>query len=194
MGMPEGDRPGGGAPDDAARARHVPAIRRFTTEYDIVEDRIRLTLERSEGGIVRLWLTRRLLVRAVPELVKILEKRLVTRDGLPAHRGGIDQRRDQMAALGHLQPQEPVRPGPGEAMSDHLVTGVGLRLTRKAILLDMKTGEDVVQTVPFAIPHMRQWLALLNQCFRKAEWADDVWPDWLTPLPPGETPPGLRLN
>lgn len=73
-----GEGPGGAAP---------PTIRRFTTEYDAEEDRIRLTLERAEGGPVRLWLTRRLLVKAVPELVKVLDTRLVTPEGLPAHDG-----------------------------------------------------------------------------------------------------------
>jgi len=180
-----GEGPGGAAP---------PTIRRFTTEYDAEEDRIRLTLERAEGGPVRLWLTRRLLVKAVPELVKVLDTRLVTPEGLPAHDGAAGQRRDQLAALGRMQPQRPVRPAPGEQMADHLITGIGLRLKRTALLLDMKRGEEVVQTVPFGIGHMRQWLALLNQCFRMAGWEDPIWPDWLTPPPPGESPPGVRLN
>jgi len=185
MGMPPEDGGGGAA---------LPSIRRFTTHYDLAEDRVSLTLEREEGDVLRLWLTRRLLVRMVPELVKVLEKRLVTREGRPARAGETDQRRDQRSALGGMQPQEPVRAEPGRETPDHLITGVGLRLSRKAILLDMKAGETVVQTVPFAIPHIRQWLAVLNQCFRRAGWDEDIWPAWLEPLPPGEAPPGLRLN
>lgn len=181
-------------PAEGGGAGRAPRIRRFTTEYDIAEDRIRLTLEREAEGLVRLWLTRRLLVRVVPELARILDSRLVGKDGLPAHDDEVEQRRDQMKALGRLAPQAPVRPGPGEPMASHLVTGIGLRLTPRRFLLDMRVGEEVVQTVPFGITHMRQWLALLNHCFRTAGWDDAIWPDWLVPLPRGEAPSGLRLN
>jgi hypothetical protein len=180
--------------DDGSGEEKPPVIRRFTTEYDPVEDRIRLTLEHGSGRVDRLWLTRRLLVRTVPELVRILDTRLVARDGKRARGDDLSQRRDQMTALGGLKPQAPVRPAPDQDVTDHLITGVGLRLTRRAILLDMKAGDDAPLTVPFAVPHMRQWLAMLNRCFRQAGWDDAVWPDWLKPLPPGEAPPGLRLN
>jgi hypothetical protein len=41
---------------------------------------------------------------------------------------------------------------------------------------------------------LRQWLALLQQSFLRAEWDDDIWPGWLLPLDPAGAPAGLRLN
>ena len=48
-------------------------VRRFTTEYVIPEDRIRIALERQDDTLVVLWLTRRLMVRLVPQILKVLE-------------------------------------------------------------------------------------------------------------------------
>lgn len=189
---PSRPTPERGPMGDTPPSPEVPPVRRFTTDYDIGEDRIRLTLERPDDSVVRIWLTRRLAARAVPELAGILDRKIV-KHGEPV-RGEGAQRRDQMEALGRLEPQEPVRPSEDEGFEDYLVTGIGLRLTPRAILVDFKVRDEVVQTVPFAIPHMRQWLAVLHLAFRKGSWDDDIWPDWLKPAEPGTSPPGIRLN
>ena len=53
----------------------MDGIKRFTTEYVIPEDRIRLSLEDNDGQMRVLWLTRRLCTRLVPQIVKVLDKR-----------------------------------------------------------------------------------------------------------------------
>jgi hypothetical protein len=46
------------------------AVRGFTTEYVVAEDR--LALERGDGSIATLWLTRRLVRRLVVHIVKVI--------------------------------------------------------------------------------------------------------------------------
>lgn len=172
------------------------AVQRFTTEYVVAEDRIRISLERGDGSLSVLWLTRRLSGRLVPQIVKIV-------DALPRLRGKAMaapsdnvQRKNQLDALGKIEQQAPVLAGdlPSD-LESHLITALGVRLTKPALLVDFKTdAETVVQTLPFSEDAIRQWLGVLHMNFRKAEWQEDVWPEWITAKGWDQGPDALRLN
>ena len=171
------------------------AVRRFTTEYVVAEDRIRLALERGDDSIAVLWLTRRLARRLIPQIVKVV-------DAFPRLRGGQAQpptdnvqRRNQLDALGGIEQQAPVLSGdlpPG--LDSHLITSLSVRLTKGAMLIDFKVGEDTVQMLPFAEAALRQWLGVLHLNFRKGEWKDDIWPKWITAKGWDQGPDAMRLN
>jgi hypothetical protein len=172
------------------------AVRRFTTEYVVAEDRLRLALERGDDSIAALWLTRRLVRRLVPQIVKVV-------DALPRLRGGGQmtppsdnaQRRNQLDALGKIEQQAPVLAGIlPEGMESHLITGLGVRMTKGAVLIDFKVGEEIVQTLPFSEAALRQWLGLLHLNFRKGEWVEDIWPKWITAKGWDQGPDAMRLN
>jgi hypothetical protein len=172
------------------------AVRRFTTEYLPAEDRIRLSLERGDDSVAVLWLTRRLSRRLVPQIVKVV-------DALPRLKGGAQtappsdnaQRRSQMDALGKIEQQAPVLAGElPDGLESHLINGLSVRLTPAALLIDFKVGEEVVQTLPFSEAALRQWLGLLHANFRRAEWIEDIWPDWITAKGWDQGPDALRLN
>jgi hypothetical protein len=173
------------------------AIRRFTTEYVVAEDRMRLSLERGDDSVAVLWLTRRLMRRLVPQVVKVV-------DALPRLQGGGQQtpppsdnaqRRSQLDALGKIEQQAPVLAGDlPDGLENHLITGLGLRMAKTAVFIDFKVGEDVVQTLPFSEAALRQWLGLLHLNFRKGEWVEDVWPSWITAKGWDQGPDAMRLN
>jgi hypothetical protein len=171
----------------------VDGIKRFTTEYVIPEDRIRLSLESTDGQMRVLWLTRRLCTRLVPQIVKVLGKRpQIYGDAVQAPTDNA-QRRSQMDALGRLENQDPVCPK-GD-VEEHLVTVMSMRMNAQAILLDFKSGEDnLIQTLPFPEAAMRQWLVMLHVAFRKGEWKDDIWPDWIVIKGREDGPDPVRLN
>lgn len=171
------------------------AIRRFTTEYVVAEDRIRISLEREDDSVALLWITRRLCIRLVPEIVKIV-------NALPKLQGKAEtvsdnaQRKSQLDALGGLA-QQPAVSAPKDTdvpTEIHLITGMQVQLTRKAILIHFKVEEAIVQTMPFVEAPLRQWLGILHACFRKGQWADDVWPVWITSKGWDQGPDALRLN
>lgn len=178
-------------------AASTEAVRRFTTEYIVPEDRIRISLEREDESLLVLWLTRRLATRMVKHVVKVV-------DTLPRLKGRVEtpppsdnaQRRNQLEALGKIEQQAPVLAGPlPDDIESYLIIEIGLRMTRAGALLDFKKGKDeVVQTIPFPEESLRQWLGVLYLNFRKAQWEEDVWPAWITSKGWDEGPDALRLN
>jgi hypothetical protein len=172
-------------------------VRRFTTEYIVPEDRIRLALERDDGDVLVLWLTRRLTIRMVKHIVKVIDSLpRLQRGGDPAPPSDNAQRRNQLEALGKIEQQAPVLSGPLPGDIDaYLITEIGLRLTKFGAFLDFKVGKDqVVQSLPFPEEALRQWLGVLHMNFRKAQWGDDIWPVWITARGGEKGPDALRLN
>lgn len=174
----------------------MDGIQRFTTEYIPAEDRIRLSLEYNEGPVRLLWLTRRLCVRLIPQLVKLLSQnnRLVGEQGAPKTDNA--QRRSQMSALGQLEQQTPVRASEDQQdVEAHLVTHLSVRMARGVVLVDFKISEDhLVQTLPFPEAALRQWLVVTEACFRKGAWVEDIWPEWISVKGGEEGPDPVRLN
>ena len=166
-------------------------VKRFTTIYDPAQDRVRIVLEQTDGAIHILWLTRRLLVRLVPEIVKILtalpKLRMDMSSGSIAAHG-----RNQIGAIGQIAPQAPI--GYQNADSETLVLSLRARLTRQAVLIDFKDGEQTLQTLTFGETTLRQWLAVLHQNFHYAGWEDDIWPTWISVKAAQGEDGSIRLN
>lgn len=173
------------------------AVRRFTTEYIVPEDRIRIALEREDESLLVLWLTRRLATRMVKHIVRVVDTlpRLKGQEVAPPPSDN-KQRRNQLAALGKIEQQAPVLAGPlSDDIEAYLVIEISLRMTKAGALIDFKKSTDqVVQTVPFPEDALRQWLAVLHLNFRKAQWEEDVWPVWITPKGGDKGPDAVRLN
>ena len=51
----------------------VIKLQRLTTEYIVIEDRMRISGETRDAGPVVMWLTNRLAMRVVPQLLRWLE-------------------------------------------------------------------------------------------------------------------------
>lgn len=173
----------------------MTGIRRFTTEYVAVEDRVRLSLERGDGAVRILWLTRALLDRVVAGLVERVDAaapQAVSTDRPLT--SGARHRFFQQAAEAALTPQAPVRAGAtarqaGVAM---LVTAIGLREGQGGLIVEFKGGKQVLETVPFTAAALRQWLGVLRRCYGQARWGGDVWPGWIAPEPSAAT--AARMN
>ena len=173
------------------------AVRRFTTEYVPAEDRIRISLERADESLAVLWLTRRLAVRLIPQILKVIDTlpRLQGAGKLPQPSDNA-QRRSQLDALGSIEQQAPVLAGelPND-IETHLVSGLGIRMNRSMMLVDFRVDTDtVVQTLPFPEESIRQWLGVLYAAFKRGGWKEDVWPAWITAKGWNEGPDALRLN
>lgn len=173
------------------------AVRRFTTEYVVAEDRIRISLERGDDSIAILWLTRRLAIRLVPQIVRVLDTlpRLQQSTAKPVAPSDNAQRRNQLDAFGKLEQQSPVLGGElPDNLESHLISALGVRMTKAVMFLDFKVGEEIIQTLPFNEEALRQWLGLLHLNFTKALWKEDIWPTWITAKGWDQGPDALRLN
>lgn len=183
-------------------------LRRFTTEYVAPEDRMRILIEMDNNQVTIMWLTRRLMVRMVPELIKYLDEVVLTSTssmeeqatGAPrtAARPRLSnnaQRQRQMYALGQIEQQKPVSPQTPDCVKrEELITSLQVQLGHNGVLIGFLAKQDMVQQLPFAQDGLRQWLGVLHSKFRKAVWDDDVWPTWITAKGWDQGPDALRLN
>lgn len=157
----------------------------FTTEYEPVEDRIRLSGSTNSGDLASVWLNLRMLRLLVPALVRCLESRF-------AMNGPHDvalQKFQQVAALALRArggPAARVPPVGGQlAVSvDYSDLGLAVRLTFK----DQDQQNIAIVDLPDAA--LRQWLQILRDLHAAAQWPLDAFPSWIAP----EADEPLRLN
>ena len=67
----------------------VIKLQRLTTEYIVIEDRIRISGETRDSGPVVMWLTNRLAMRAVPQLLRWLEDQAAPTTGSSSDSPGL---------------------------------------------------------------------------------------------------------
>jgi hypothetical protein len=148
----------------------VSTLQRLTTQYVDVEDRIRVSGEDTDGGIVVMWMSQRLLNRLVPAVCNML--------GSPQQdeRAELLNSFEQQAAQAQLTPQDPVRPDAGGLA--WLVTRVDLAPTGHGTRLAFygSGGEQAAVVMPELA--LRQWLSILRDHYRAAEWPAGAWPAW----------------
>ncbi|MTI44448.1 hypothetical protein JM93_01980 [Roseibium hamelinense] len=147
-------------------------LTRLTTQFDSIEDRIRLSGETSTGPVV-LWLTQRLARRAMPALLNWLEKQ--TSD---APMPELQQEMAQQAAESRMTPQEPVMTGAENAAEAMLVYEIDLGFGEEGARICFKDRAGRSLVLGLDRLQLRQWLGIVRNTFQKAEWTLDEWPEW----------------
>jgi len=155
----------------------MTAVTRLTSEFVDLEDRIRLSGEVADGGVISVWLTQRLLNRVVAHLAGLLEKETQN-----TPRGELLQAFAQQAAVTSHAQQTAGQTRVSAALSTQqwLVREVDVTAGREAIALKFR-GESPDQVVDVTMTHLqlRQWLGILRSQCVKAAWNVTSWPDWL---------------
>lgn len=155
-------------------------IRRFTTQYEPVEDRVRLSIELKDEVQV-LWLTRRLLSLLIPSLLERMDT-MPSVQLAPKPQVQVAQRFSQQAAVSNLKRQKNVvaTPETPQKRVATLVTSIQVRSGKKGMVLDFKGGEHILRSLPFSEVGLRQWLSVLHQNYSCANWAEAFWPSWIS--------------
>jgi len=165
-------------------------LQRVTTEYSETEDRLRLAGEAGAeaGSTVVLWLTQRLLNRLVPHLCQWLEQQS---GHVPL--AEVRQEFAQQLARAELEPQAPVQAA--TPTREALLHSVDLRSTNAAMGLVFKdaAGNSVASLRLEAKP-LRQWLNIVYDQYRKAQWPTTVWPAWVAEATPTPMPARAVLH
>lgn len=167
----------------------MPAANRFTTRYEMSEDRIKLSLELSGKNVQVLWLTRRLLNRILPHLLGRLQgigpiaPAPSNMESQAATAGSSDaaQRFNQEAAVSAITRQ------PAVASSEKtpagpvafLITSVDVCTSPATMFLDFKCGEQRLHRLPFGEDVLRQWLSIIYSQYRVGGWDETFWPNWI---------------
>lgn len=153
-------------------------LQRITTEYVEAEDRIRLLGEHTSRESVVIWLTQRLLTRLLPHLVNWLEQQtpVTSIHGALAVQAELLQGFAQQAARAQLPEQAPVQPQVQSASWRALA--VDISHTPETLSLTFRCDAQQATLIVAAQP-LRQWLGIVHDQYRMAQWPLDVWPQWL---------------
>lgn len=149
-------------------------LTRITTQFDELEDRVKLSGETPEGTVV-LWLPQRLLNRLIPALCEKLQ---------PPQ--DIDGRAEalnafaQMAAVETLTPSPVVQPDPqAEVITVRAVTLMANHSAIQLVLKEAENGQGGQVSMALRSEELRQWLAILHGQYVKAGWPTAIWPGWI---------------
>ena len=168
----------------------IPALHRFTTQFSESEDRIHITGETGPDQQVALWLTPRLLNRMVPVLAQWLEKQSLTEI-----RSEMLQSMAQQKARDALDPQLPVQ-RKAETQS-WLVHTVNITPVEHGMVLaflgESGYSEPLGASLTLDGRQLRQWLNILVDQCRKAEWSLATWPAWLRDAQENKATPPLEV-
>ncbi|MBM2295076.1 hypothetical protein JQX09_24460 [Sulfitobacter pseudonitzschiae] len=158
-------------------------VRRFTTDYIAVEDRIRMSVEHRDRSVQILWLTRPLLKNLLVALIKAIDAAPSVGNDVDdvSMKGTAYKRFTQQAAEASLTSQSPVRAPSSDtqAVVAMLVTSITVRKEQTVLTMEFNGGDRLLEAIPFSTEALRQWLAVLYKCYRRADWEGDFWPTWI---------------
>ncbi len=166
--------------DSTSKPDASPAlIQKLTVSYDEREDRLLLAAQCEGGEAQGLWLTQRL----TRPLVKVLLSRLddaisPDKDRLREDHRSVMQAWEQSAAAIRQAHPEPVTVSRDDAHG--LIDTVnGGCLANGDFQLIFHWPEGNALSFPVSSTAMRQWLGILHQQYRRADWpVAGVWPAW----------------
>ena len=144
-------------------------LTRVTLSYSVDEDRIRFIGLKTSGERICLWLTQRLVNRLVPVLNKIAEAHLIQEScEIAAVQNGLEQSSDSVESEIPLDCDE--------GSESFLVRAIDVTGQPNQIILLLR-GVNPADRVLFSLPakSLGRWFSGLRECFRLAEWSQDVW-------------------
>lgn len=144
-------------------------LQRVTTDYVAREDRLRLSGQTADGGVVVLWLTQRLLNFLIPALTDRLK-----RSDLPGD--DLLQTFAQQSAESALEAAPPVPP----SEAGWLVEVVDITAGDAGVALTFRAEGASSARLSMAFENMRQWLGIMHGQYGVAGWPTHAWPAWMT--------------
>jgi len=161
----------------ASQDKEPLRLKKVTLNYSNVEDRIRMDAESVQGEVIVFWLTQRLCRELVKSLVSYFNKADMATTGastrsLPSVQKFLQQtaskNKPRVAAVAAAEPQQAV-----------LLDKVQLRTSTRMIQMSLPLAESDQAVLVFSPQEARQWMGILYQQYRRAEWPLEIWPRWI---------------
>ena len=159
----------------------VSKLKRITTEYIELEDRIRLAGLTEENQTVCIWLTMRLLKRLITHCLNLLEKNTPELKEMPTQneqcRKSIHNFVQQSA---EQQVVEETAVKVTKNSPNHLAAEIDVKSDHAGVTIIFKGEFSSHYAIYLNNQQLRQWLGMLHMIWQKAEWPNLVWPDWMS--------------
>lgn len=151
---------------------------RFRTEYNPVEDRLRLTGEPLDKNrnTVSIWLTMRLISRLVPHLAKAVNGPKFIASNHPSALHSFAQTAATSAMQATTTPIAPAQSG-----THFLPETINISNRNNTLIIDFIDKHQNIIQLPLPSLMIRQWLSVLLTNFKKANWPLNCFPDWTDP-------------
>jgi hypothetical protein len=143
-------------------------LSRVTTQYIDNEDRLRILGESSEGKICEIWLSHRLLDRLVNNLLSNVQTDGPVDDVLQVF--------EQEAASFSLVEQPSVKKV--KQPISWLATAIDIKRDNDITSLVFRDEIPMSAQISFQTIELRQWLSIIYNAYKLAEWSLEKWPGW----------------
>ena len=143
----------------------------------------------QQGDTVSLWITRRLCRELVKTVVAYFNKPEVHSAEIdraavsPQHVGAVQEFLHQKAKSG----RKASPPVVSVTSAVVLVDSVQVRTSAKVVQMSFPLGDASMAVLAMTPTETRQWLDILYQQCRLADWSLDIWPQWIQSLPDTDT-------
>jgi len=165
-------------------------ISTITVHYIPLEDRLKCAVVDKEANKCVLWITRRLAESLVASLVKQitdgplkpeLDANATPTDTPSPQPDDARQVYAQLEARLNKKSATPVEIDDA-TVAQRLIHEVRMSIhTNRAVSLRFAAPDKPEAVLVLTETELRQWLEVLRQCFRAAQWRHDIWPEWLRP-------------
>ena len=155
-------------------------LKRITSEYIEVEDRIRISGLTEKDESLSLWFTMRLTSRLVTHCLALLAehgpelKKTATNDErLKNNLQGMVQQSAEQDLI------EELAVSVTENSPSLLIREIDIKTSDGGIVMTFKEDKTSSYELCLEGQQLRQWLGMLYLIWQKAEWPPHVWPDWM---------------
>jgi hypothetical protein len=149
-------------------------IKKFTTNYDINEDRIKISALLSDNTTCTVWLTNRFANILLSNIFKWLNKKYdpYISEIENSFKQEITHKKLKESAASDNIPVEDKFP------SGILCNNINLSYTDKFLILKFNPESDSIKLI-LNEDSLRSWLAILYLLYKKAGWDTSIFPGWL---------------
>jgi len=150
---------------------------KITQLYDPVQDRLRLNLESNNGLSISVWLTQRLLNSVVLHVTKLIDASLTEKVGELT--SNSSQAFQQSIAMSNLKKQPPVQAV--DIIEMGLITAINITRKKEKNVYEIIFSWDATGKARMVVDEikLRQWLAVIYNAVKRAEWPLSCWPQWI---------------
>ncbi|MFA5631177.1 MAG: hypothetical protein WC997_06680 [Porticoccaceae bacterium] len=171
-------------------------LHKVTLRYSKVEDRVRMDAQTEAGEVVAFWLTQRLCRELISPFVTYFNNADVACTSASPQSISAVQGFLHHEAKVHKKRALPV--AREKAVRVVLPSRAQVRTSSKVIQIALPLQENTMAVLAMRPDEARQWLDILYQQYRRAEWPLDIWPQWIRSVPSADisqvATPGERVH